>query len=46
MMQITVEGYKFDFPNAIEAYKFDETDKMSPYYHGVTQLKAVDINNG
>jgi hypothetical protein len=42
-MQIVADGYKFDFPDAIEAYKFDETDKLSPYYHGVTPLKAVDV---
>ena len=42
-MIVTTDNYKFDFPEAIEAFKFDETDKMSPYYHGVTVLKAVDV---
>ena len=42
-MQVTVDNYIFDFPNAIEAYKFDEPDAMSPHYHGVSSLKSVDV---
>lgn len=41
-MRLTVDGYEFDFPHAVDAYKFDETDSLSPHYHGVQQLKAVD----
>lgn len=42
-MNVTVDGYEFNFPNAIEAYKFDETDNMSPHHHGVAHFKAVDV---
>lgn len=42
-MKLTVDGYEFDFPHAVEAYKFDDTDALSPYFHGVQQLKAVDL---
>lgn len=42
-MTVTTDSYRFDFPHAVEAYKFDETDNMSPYYHGVSVLKAVDV---
>jgi hypothetical protein len=42
-MQIDVDNYRFDFVDVIEAYKFDEPDNLSPHYHGVTQLKAVDV---
>lgn len=42
-MTLTVDGYRFDFPHAVDAYKFDETDKHSENYHGVQQLKAVDL---
>ena len=42
-MKVTVDEYKFDFPSAKELYKFDETDNLSPHYHGVSVLKAVDV---
>lgn len=42
-MKIHVDNYEFEFPKAIEAYKFDELDPLSAYYHGVTALKAVDV---
>lgn len=42
-MELTVDNYKFNFPNAIDAFKFDETDNQSPHYHGITKLKAVDL---
>jgi len=42
-MTLTVDGYRFDFPLAVEAYKFDETDRSRDNYHGVQQLKAVDM---
>ena len=43
-MTITVDGYRFDFPNALEAFKFDEKDSLSPHYHGVDALK--DMGHG
>lgn len=42
-MKVTVDEYIFDFPDAKELYKFDEKDKLSPYYHGVDMLKSVDV---
>ncbi len=42
-MTVTVDNYRFDFPNAVEAYKFDEKDSASPHFHGVDALKAVDV---
>ncbi|HOD39807.1 MAG TPA: hypothetical protein PKW98_12135 [Candidatus Wallbacteria bacterium] len=42
-MIVESEGYKIDFKDALNAFKFDETDKNKSNYHGVTALKAVDI---
>lgn len=41
-MKKIVDGYEFDFPLAKTLYKFDESDKLSPYYHGANMMKAVD----
>ena len=37
-----IDGFSFDFPDAITAFKFDETDKTKVMYHGATMLKSVD----
>ena len=42
-MRVETDGYQIDFTDAIDAFKFDETDKTKPAYHGVTALKAVDV---
>ncbi len=42
-MIVESDGYLIDFTDAMHAFKFDETDKTSPTFHGVTALKAVDI---
>ena len=42
-MTVTIDNYRFYFPNALDAFKFDETDRLSPHYHGVNALKAVDV---
>lgn len=42
-MKKIVDEYEFDFPLAKNLYKFDETDNLSPYYHGANMLKAVDV---
>lgn len=42
-MRVESDGYQIDFTDAIDAFKFDETDKNKPTYHGVTALKAVDV---
>jgi hypothetical protein len=38
-----IDGFSFDFQDAVEAFKFDETDKTKATYHGATMLKSVDI---
>ncbi|MDR0703754.1 MAG: hypothetical protein LBF88_02080 [Planctomycetaceae bacterium] len=43
MSIIVVDGFSFEFKNAITVFKFDEANDGLPTYHGVTQLKAVDI---
>ena len=43
-MKQIIDGYEFDFPRAIELYKFDETDKLAGnHYHGVSVWKSVDV---
>lgn len=44
-MYLTERELKFDFSNAIQAFKFDEKDQTSAYYHGATHcgMKAVDF---
>lgn len=37
-----VDGFSFDFTDALDAYVFDEKDKTKPTYHG-QPMKAVDI---
>ena len=41
-MKICADGFCFDFPDAIDAFIFDEIDNKSPNFHGVP-MKAVDI---
>lgn len=43
-MTITTDGFEFDFPRAINVFKFDEQDKNSPVFHGASQaMSAVDV---
>jgi len=43
-MKLTTDGFEFDFPTAIDLYKFDEPDKAMPHYHGASHcMKAVDV---
>ncbi len=37
-----VDGFTFDFTDAIQAFVFDEKDKSKPCYHG-QPMKAIDI---
>lgn len=37
-----VDGFSFNFTNALDAFVFDEKDKSKPTYHGAP-MKAVDI---
>lgn len=43
-MRLSTDGYEFDFANAIALYKFDEPNKASNHYHGLSHcMKAVDV---
>jgi len=37
-----VDGYTFDFSDALNAFVFDEKDTSKPTWHGLP-MKAVDI---
>lgn len=41
-MIVVADDYRFNFTDAINAFKFDETDPASPNFHGAP-MKAVDI---
>lgn len=41
-MKIGADGFSFDFTDAIDAFVFDEKDKLKLTYHG-QPMKAVDI---
>jgi len=42
MILENIEGLSFDFPDAIDVFKFDETDASKPTFHGAP-MKAVDL---
>ncbi len=43
-MKLITDGFEFDFPTAVELFKFDEPDKSQAHYHGVSHcMKAVDV---
>jgi len=43
-MRMTIDGFDFEFEDAIDAFVFDETDKDLPNYHGLSHaMKAVDL---
>ena len=37
-----VDGFSFDFSDALDAFVFDEKDRFKPTFHG-QPMKAVDI---
>ena len=41
-LDLNEERVRFDFPNALALYKFDEKGKSSPTFHGAP-MKAVDV---
>jgi hypothetical protein len=41
-MIVETDGYRFDFQDAIDAFKFDETDNTKSTFHGAP-MKAVDV---
>jgi hypothetical protein len=43
-MIITVDGYQFDFQDAVDVFIFDEQDKDKASFHGLSHaMKAVDL---
>ena len=43
-MKVRADGFEFDFPDALEAFVFDEKDKTNPRFHGLSHaMKAVDL---
>ena len=42
MIKIETDGFEFSFEDAIEAFVFDETDKLKATYHGAP-MKGVDV---
>ncbi|MDD5204637.1 MAG: hypothetical protein PHS17_04410 [Desulfobacterales bacterium] len=43
-MKVAVEGFEFDFQDAVDAFVFDETDPDCPTCHGLSHaMKAVDL---
>ena len=43
-MRIEADGFEFYFPDAIHAFRFDEQDKVTPHFHGLSHaMKAVDL---
>lgn len=43
-MKIKADGFEFEFPEALEAYVFDEKDRADARYHGLSHaMKAVDL---
>lgn len=41
-MELEVDGYRFNFPTALNLFKFDEPDKSKPMFHGAP-MKGVDL---
>lgn len=43
-MKIKVDGFEFEFPEAVNAFCFDGPDKSGPHFHGLSHaMKAVDL---
>jgi hypothetical protein len=43
-MRVRADGFEFEFPGAVDAFVFDETDKSHARYHGLSHaMKAVDL---
>ena len=43
-MRIEVDGFAFDFTDALDVFCFDEKDKTKPHFHGLSHtMKAVDL---
>lgn len=43
-MRVQADGFEFEFPDALEAFVFDEQDKSHSRFHGLSHaMKAVDL---
>lgn len=43
-MKIEADGFEFEFPEALNAFRFDEPDQSTPHFHGLSHaMKAVDL---
>ena len=43
-MRVEVDGFEFEFTDAVDVFIFDEQDKSKPFFHGLSHaMKAVDI---
>lgn len=43
-MRIEADGFEFHFPDALDAFCFDEKDKTKSHFHGLSHaMKAVDL---
>ena len=43
-MRVQADGFEFHFPDALDAFCFDEKDKTRPHFHGLSHaMKAVDL---
>ncbi|MEW5817069.1 MAG: hypothetical protein AB1798_16945 [Spirochaetota bacterium] len=43
-MIVTADGFQFDFQDAVDAFVFDQQDRGSAHFHGLSHaMKAVDL---
>ncbi len=43
-MRVRADGFEFEFPDAVQAFVFDERDYGQPHYHGLSHaMNAVDL---
>jgi len=43
-MKVRADGFEFEFPDALDAWVFDEKDPSKPTFHGLSHaMKAVDL---
>ena len=43
-MRVRADGFEFEFPDALEAFVFDEKDNTQPHFHGLSHaMRAVDV---
>jgi hypothetical protein len=43
-MKVRAGGFEFEFPEALEAFVFDEPDRAKPHFHGLSHaMRAVDL---